>query len=390
MYAAVTEPLAGIKPIKTLGIEAFFLERFRRHVVRLGRLARRNGLLGQSLKPLLELLIVLGLLGPIGFMLAHGLPVVDMVPILAVFGTAAYRLMPSFVRMTNILQNLQFVRPVIALVHRDLAQAEQAPPSRQPVLPAPSLRNDIRLEGIGFAYEGTDEPVLTDITMTIRRGQSIALVGASGAGKTTLVDIILGLLQPTTGRILLDGRELPPGCRPQLLGYVPQDSFLINDTVRRNIALGAGTIDEAALRRAVTTAALDDFIAELPDGLDTMVGERGLRLSGGQRQRLAIARALYHRTDVLILDESTSSLDATTEAAVSEAIHRLKEIQTLIIIAHRLSTVRDCDRLFFMQAGRIVDEGNFAELLARNAAFRAMVRQMELTTPDAPALRSMV
>jgi ATP-binding cassette subfamily C protein len=381
MFAAVTEPLAGAKQIKTLGVEAFFGARFRDEIVELSRFTRRNAFVSQSLKPLLELLVIAGLLGPIAILLMRGRPLVEVVPVLALFGTAAYRLLPSFVRASNFLQTLQFARPMLALVQADLDRF--AATTTAPAIAAPArFLHELRLDRVSFVFDGTSEPVLRDISLVIRRGQSIALVGPSGTGKTTLADIILGLLEPSAGRLLIDGKPAGPGCRPQLFGYVPQESFLINDTIRRNIALGARRIDEAELRRAVEAASLGDFIASLPDGLDTMVGERGLRLSGGQRQRLAIARALYSRTDVLILDESTSSLDATTEATVSEAIHRLKETQTLIIIAHRLSTVRKCDRLFFMQRGRIVDEGSFAELLARNAAFRAMVREMELMAPE--------
>ncbi len=340
------------------------------------------------MKPLLELVVIAGLLGPIAFLLLRGLPVVEVVPILALFGSAAYRLLPSFVRMSNVVQSLQFARPMLSLVQADLDRF--AHPASRPAqeIAIPTLRHEIRLERVSFAFDGEAEPVLREVSLTIRRGQSVALVGASGAGKTTLVDIILGLHQPTAGVVRIDGCPLPPGCHPRLFGYVPQESFLINDTIRRNIALGAARTDDAEIRRAIDAASLGDFVASLPDGLDTVVGERGLRLSGGQRQRLAIARALYNKADVLILDESTSSLDATTEAAVAEAIHRLKEAQTLIIIAHSLSTVRNCDRLFFLDAGRIADEGSFAELSARNAAFRAMVREMELAGARAPAMRT--
>jgi len=220
--------------------------------------------------------------------------------------------------------------------------------------------------------------------LTVSRGDSIGIVGTSGAGKTTLVDLILGLLAPTSGRILIDGIEREAGAaQPRLFGYVPQETFLINDTIRKNIALGAGAerpIDEERLSRAIVAASLDEVVAHSPAGIDTVVGERGSRLSGGQRQRIGIARALYFDPDVLIFDESTSALDATTESAIAQAIQALRKDKTLIIIAHRLSTVKRCDRLFFMQRGRIVDSGSFAELATRSSDFTAMVREMELTS----------
>jgi ABC-type multidrug transport system fused ATPase/permease subunit len=382
MFSAVTEPLAGIKQIKTLGVERFFAERFRAEVLALGRPTRHNAFAGQALKPLLELVVVAGLLLPIAFLLLRGVAVVEIVPILALFGTAAYRLLPSFARMSTLLQALNFARPVIDLVATDLARFEHPGAFvRVAATPPVAFRHELRLDHVGFTFEDASEPALHNVSLTIRRGQSVALVGPSGAGKTTLADVILGLLSPTSGSILVDGRPAPGGCRPNLFGYVPQDSFLLNDTIRCNIALGADRVDESRVLDAVEAASLGAFIATLPDGLDTVVGERGVRLSGGQRQRLAIARALYNKTDVLILDESTSALDATTEAMVAEAINRLKGSQTLIIIAHRLSTVRNCDRLFFLLAGRIVDEGSFAELVVRNATFRAMVQEMELAHP---------
>jgi len=254
MFAAVTEPLAGIKQIKTLGIEEFFVGRFREQIGQLARLAQRNTFAGQSLKPLLEFLVVAGMLAPLAIMMARGLPVIEVVPILALFGTAAYRLLPSFVRMSNTLQGLQFARPVISLVGADLARFAGTSIVRPPHAATAVFSREIRLEHVGFTYPDAVEPVLSDISLTIRRGQSVGLVGTSGAGKTTLVDIVLGLLEPYSGSILIDGRPLDKGCHPTLFGYVPQESFLVNDTIRRNIALGVDRVDDAELRRAIDAA----------------------------------------------------------------------------------------------------------------------------------------
>lgn len=383
MYEAATEAMSGIKQLKILGIESHFIDRFNIQVQAYGSAARRNGFAGQALKPLLELLVVAGLLIPIAVTLLTGIAAADLVPVLALFGIAAYRLMPGLIHLTSVLQNLNFAQASFAMVDADLNAFGAFPSAHGSTGSGRRLLREIRLEHVSFSYEGTGAPSLDDISLTISRGESIGIVGASGAGKTTLVDLILGLLAPSNGRVLIDGVEREPGAaQPRLFGYVPQETFLVNDTIRKNIVLGAAAerpIDEERLARAKAAASLDDVVAHSPGGLDTVVGERGVRLSGGQRQRIGIARALYFDPDVLIFDESTSALDATTESAIAQAIQALRKDKTLIIIAHRLSTVKRCDRLFFVQRGRIVDSGSFAELAARNSDFKTMVQEMELT-----------
>jgi ABC-type multidrug transport system fused ATPase/permease subunit len=383
MYEVATEAMSGIKQLKILGIEDHFIGRFDTQVRNYGRAARRNSFAGQALKPLLELLVVAGLLIPIAVALLTGIAAADLVPVLALFAVSAYRLMPGLLHLTSVLQNLSFAQASFAMIDADLSAFRAFTSPHDPIKQDRRLLREIRLEHVSFCYDGTRAPSLDDVSLTIPRGDSIGIVGPSGAGKTTLVDLILGLLAPTSGRIVIDGREREAGAaQPRLFGYVPQESFLVNDTIGKNIALGAAdrSIDDGKLARALAAASLDEVVAQSPAGLDTVVGERGLRLSGGQRQRIGIARALYFDPDVLIFDESTSALDATTESAIAQAIQALRKDKTLIIIAHRLSTVKKCDRLFFMQAGRIVDSGSFAELAERNADFNAMVREMELTS----------
>jgi ABC-type bacteriocin/lantibiotic exporter with double-glycine peptidase domain len=386
IFAATTEPIVGIKQVKTSGIEAFFLAAFRSAYEDLGKVSRRSTFLAQSLRPVLELLITAVLLGAILALLLSGRPLTEIVPVIALFGAAAYRLLPSVVRINQVLQSLHFARSGIAAVHTDLAEVLHAPPPALPPLAAARARlaREIRLEHVTFRYPGTERDTLTDVSLVIPRGESVGIVGSSGAGKTTLVDIVLNILSPDSGIVLLDGAPLDPRQVPLLFSYVPQDSFLINDTLRRNIALGEAeaAIDDSRLAQAIVGASLNGFVDSLPGGVDTLVGERGVRLSGGQRQRIAIARAIYRNSDVLVLDESTSALDSLTEAAVAEAIQKLRGARTLIIIAHRLSTVRNCSRLFFLQGGRVVDEGSFSELKQRNAAFGAMVREMELSARE--------
>jgi ATP-binding cassette subfamily C protein len=248
------------------------------------------------------------------------------------------------------------------------------------------FRQSITCEDVSFVYEeaarpfdslalAQGKPALQDITLTIHRGESVGIVGPTGAGKSTLVDVLLGLLRPTSGRVLVDGDDLAgyEHAWQRLIGYVPQDPYLLDDTLRRNIAFGVpdSTIDEQRLARASTLAQLDEFVRQLPQGLETVVGEDGVRLSGGQRQRVAIARALYHDPDVLVFDEATAALDNQTEREVTRAIAALHGQRTLIVIAHRLTTVESCDRLIFLRDGRLVGVGPYAELL-RDPRFKAI------------------
>jgi ABC-type multidrug transport system fused ATPase/permease subunit len=225
-------------------------------------------------------------------------------------------------------------------------------------------------EALSFQYEQMDSEVLKDISILINKGEAIGFVGQSGSGKSTLIDILLGLLEPKSGCVRVNGLDIGVCKRSwqHIVGYIPQTIFLMDDSLRRNIAIGIADneIDEVAIREALKSAQLEDFVAALPEGLDTVVGERGVRLSGGQRQRIGIARALYHRPSVLVLDEATSSLDTETEHGVMQAVQALQGDKTVIIVAHRLSTVEYCDRLYRLDAGRIVDEGTFDEVMNRS------------------------
>jgi ABC-type multidrug transport system fused ATPase/permease subunit len=231
------------------------------------------------------------------------------------------------------------------------------------------LASSITIENLSFSYETASTQALTGVSIDIARGEAVGLVGPSGSGKSTLVDILLGLLEPTSGRVLVDGDDIHDNLRgwQDQIGYVPQSIFLTDDTLRRNVAFGLpkDQIDHDAVKSAIRSAQLEDFVASLPDGLDTIVGERGVRLSGGQRQRIGIARALYHNPDVLVLDEATSSLDTETEHGVMQAVQALQGEKTVIIVAHRLSTVEYCDRLYRLENARIVDEGTFSEVTSR-------------------------
>ena len=230
---------------------------------------------------------------------------------------------------------------------------------------------------VGYVYAPASRPAVTDVNLTIEQGQSIGIVGPTGAGKSTLLDLLLGLIEPTSGRLLVDDSDVSraPRAWQRQIGYVSQTPYLMDDSLRRNIAFGlpSDTIDEQHLRAAVSAAQLDDVVVTLPQGLDTPVGDRGVRLSGGQRQRVAIARALYRDPAVLVLDEATAALDLETEREVSRAIDALRGSRTVVVVAHRLSTVRRCDRIVVLKAGRVAAVGSYTELLATDSQFQQLI-----------------
>jgi ATP-binding cassette subfamily C protein len=301
----------------------------------------------------------------------------ESVPLLGLYAYAGFRVIPSANRIVFLLSEIRFGRAALDRVRGDLALIARNVPGGAAEPSDSDLRFEERLdlERVSYTYEQGAGPVITDLSLTIRRGESIGIVGATGAGKSTLVDLVVGLLEPTAGRLAVDGVDI----RTRLaswqrhIGYVPQSAFLIDDTLRRNIAFGIPDreIDERRVQAATQRAQLESLVASLPEGLATTVGERGVRLSGGERQRVGIARALYHEPAVLVFDEATSALDSRTEAELTRAIEALRGDTTLVLVAHRLSSVRHCDRLVLLRDGRIADSGTFDELMTRNADFRS-------------------
>ena len=358
--------LGGNKDVKILGREIEFLEQYRPHNV----LSARAGQLQTTLQLIprlwLELLAVSGLAILVISMLAQDRGLETVLPTLGLFAAVAFRLMPSVNRILCAVQSLRYGLPVIDLLHTEfnLTIPEVAGISNS-VTP---FFATLELSQITYTYPGVEMPALKDISLVIKRGESIGFIGTSGAGKSTLVDILLGLLTPDAGEMRVDSRNIHVNLRnwQDQIGYVPQSIFLTDDTLRRNIAFGLPNeqIDDAAVQRSIRAAQLDEFTTRLPDGLETLVGERGIRLSGGQRQRIGIARALYHDPAVLVLDEATSALDTATEDGVLQAVTALQGTKTIIIVAHRLSTVEHCDRLYRLEDGRVVAEGTSVEILA--------------------------
>ena len=327
----------------------------------------------------LETLAVLGFLFVAGYALALGKPMADLASTIGVFVLVALRLLPSMNRVLSGLSEIKKRSPFVELIHRDLSAigGESAPEETdRPAGNGPRF-STIELRGVSHTYGGTSGPALAGVDLAIRRGESIGIVGASGAGKTTLVDIVMGLVTPTGGSVLIDGKPVSAEdrLRSGLFGYVPQEVHLMDDTLRNNFAYAAGgePIDDERIARVAWLAGLTSLIADLPYGLETVVGERGARLSGGQRQRIAIARALYRDPEILVFDEATASLDNESEHLISQSVASLARGKTIITIAHRLSTIRNCDRIIFMRSGRILEIGTFAALYEKSEAFRNLV-----------------
>lgn len=367
---SLQQSLHGVRDIMVLGREAAFVDAFRRDRREFARARYLQRAAAQVPRTAIET----GLAGFIVvFIWVAALEqggTVGALPLLGLFGYAGARLMPELQAITRGLNLMKFVGPAVDDIHDDLVMFNAASSvARKAVEPMP-FRQFLEFEGVGFHYEGTDAEALTDIDVQIRAGESVGIVGPTGSGKSTLVDVLLGLLEPTSGQVTVDGVDLHTHARAWQanLGVVPQTVFLVDDTLTANIALGVppGEVDKEALDDAVVMAQLEQFVESLPHGFETIVGERGVRVSGGQRQRLAIARALYRQPSVLVFDEGTSALDTETEMALMQALESLRGQRTLVTVAHRLTTVENCDRVLLLRDGRLVDEGPLSELAARN------------------------
>ena len=384
-FKSANESLGGIKDLKILGRELALLERFAFHAQRHAKINVSAGILSQLPRYAMETIAFSGILLIVLINLGSEKTIEHMAPLLALYAYAGYRLLPALQQIFAGISKVRISVPALELLHRDMREGNAATDAdntlkkTQDIQPLP-LTHELVVKNVTFYYPGAQEPAIKEINLTIATNTSIGLVGATGSGKTTIVDIILGLLKQTSGRLLVDGLEISDDNLPRWqrnLGYVPQQIYLSDDTITHNIAYGIlhKEIDMDAVIRAARIANLHWFIEkELPYGFETVIGERGVRLSGGQRQRIGIARALYHDPGVLIMDEATSALDGITEEAVMEALRTLSGEKTIITIAHRLTTVKDCDVIYLMDNGRIVSQGTYDELLKYSSWFQEAAR----------------
>ena len=389
-YKLVGEAFSGIKEIKVLHREDYFVKAYSQESLQMIHDQSWNAIVGQIPRFVLEAIAFGGIILFVLLLIITEKAAGEIVSLSGLFAFAGYRLIPALQEIFNALTSMRFNQAVLDRVHKDITQGTcqgttqdwtTAPFEERGCRPL-RFEKELRLAHIKYRYPSAKSEVLEDISLTIKRNTSVAFVGQTGAGKTTLADIILGLLIPAEGAISVDDVVIEASNRASWqrnLGYVAQHIHINDDTIRHNIAFSIpeADIDQNAVEQAARIANLETFITEeLPLGYETLVGERGVRLSGGQRQRIGIARALYHNPEVLVFDEATSALDGATEEAVLTALRNAARFKTLIIIAHRLATVRDCDRIHVLEKGRIAGEGTYEELLETNDAFKALTKKM--------------
>jgi ABC-type multidrug transport system fused ATPase/permease subunit len=382
-FVVVQEAFGGIKDVKLGGLERAVLDRFAVPSATRARVQITAGVISQLPGLVLQGLLFGGVMVLLLFLVGKAGNLQEALPVVSLYALAGYRLMPAIQRVFEEVGKLRASETAVDSLLEDFARAplpDQSPASaNERDEEGVRLRRTLELQDVTYQYPGAERAALDGVSLTIASTESIGLVGPTGSGKTTLVDVLLGLLAPHHGAVVVDGQPLATDASRRqwrrAIGYVPQQIFLSDDSIAANIAFGvpARRIDMAAVERAARMARLHDFVStDLPEGYATRVGERGVRLSGGQRQRIGIARALYHDPDVLVLDEATSALDNLTELAVMDAVRSLSRRKTIIMIAHRLSTVRECDRIILLESGRISATGSFDELLATNERFRRM------------------
>ena len=379
-YKSLNELLSGIKTIMVYGKQNFFYDRYFRASREFCNVQPQYNLILAAPRYALEFLAFGSILSITIYLYISSGNIQSALPRLSLYAVAGYRLLPALQKAFAAAAKMRHNSPVFHKLYDDLVfslhqkELDQEQPQDLP------FAEQIDLDRVEFLYENTDQAVIQGLEVTIKKGQTVAFIGSTGSGKTTLVDLIVGLLHPVKGSIKIDDQDLDLStikAWQQNISYVPQEVFLFDDSVLQNITLGAKPkeVDQALLKKATQMADIHDFIQnDLPQGFDTEIGEKGVRLSGGQRQRLGLARALYSQPAVLVLDEATSALDSITERGIIQSLQSLPANLTTIVIAHRLSTVRHADCIYILNQGRIVAQGNYQELMHSNETFKTMVQ----------------
>jgi len=378
-FKLMGEGFGGIKDALLLNRQEDFTNRFKTACDKYAVAQGANMALAQAPRYAMELVAFGSVIFLVLYLLAtHEGNLGAILPVLSVYALAGMKMLPAFQQAYTGLSQIRGNLAAFDTVQDDLRASslehvKATTQSKERLVP----QREVRLNNVVFSYPGKEEPALKNIDIRIPANGVIALVGASGSGKSTAIDLLLGLIQPQEGDILIDGQPLTKENQrawQNTVGFVPQSIFLADSSIRENIAFGLPleSIDEESVRRAATMAHLDELFAQLPQGLDTQVGERGVQLSGGQKQRIGIARALYNDAEVLVLDEATSALDGITEKLIMDAIHDFSGKKTIIMIAHRLATVRQCETIYFLEKGKLIDKGTYNELASKNPVFRRM------------------
>ena len=378
-YAAVSEAFGAIKEIKLSGLEKVYTKKFSKPAKSIAYHSAAMTIVSQLPRFALEIVAFGGLLLAVLYLMSKSGSFNNAVPIIALYAFAGYRLMPALQQIYNSFAQMRFVGPALDSLYEDIRNIQ--PSNHNHNKDKLHLKESITLDQIHYYYPNSSKYVLKNISLNISARSTVAFVGATGSGKTTTVDIILGLLEAQQGTLKVDGKIISESNRrnwQQSIGYVPQQIYLADDTITANIAFGINpeNINKVDVERAAKIAELHEFVVnDLLEKYNTVVGERGVRLSGGQRQRIGIARALYHNPQLLIMDEATNALDNLTEEVVMRAVNNLSKEITIILIAHRLSTVKDCDKIFFLEKGEMNASGKFNELIRTNESFSSMAKK---------------
>jgi len=373
----VNEGIGGFKEVTLTSRKPWFIKKFEKSMLNLSKAEIFQQTTKQSVSPIIETIAIAGMFLIAFILLKQGHSLAALSSILALFALSIRRLLPAVNNVIANYNSLRYYAYSVDPIYQDLVNLKKYQNIDYTNKNKKSfLKEKIDIKNLDFKYQKSQKLILKNISFSISQGQAIALVGSTGSGKTTLADLVLGLLKPTKGKIEVDGVDIQKNISSwqQNIGYIPQFIYLSDDSIKNNIAFGLeeNEIDNDKLQRAIEVSQLTEFISELPEKENTKIGEQGIRLSGGQRQRIGIARALYDNPEVLVMDEATSSLDNITEKFIIEAIEKLKKDRTIIIIAHRLSTVKNCDKLYILKKGEIVDQGTYSELIKKNGEFRDM------------------
>ena len=368
MLKKINESVHGLKEVRILGNEKYFYDQVLSHSAGLSNTMKRKDFISSVPRYFLELIMILFIVSIVVLYSYQDKELELVVPILTMFSIAAIRLLPSVNQIVAGISHIRFGRPIVSLLYKDLVGAKDHHfDTNTNNFNKDSSFKSIELRNVSFSYPSRDYKVINNLTIKINKGDSVGIIGPSGSGKTTLLDILLGLIEVDKGSVLFNGADLNHHSYKwkSHVAYIPQNIFIIDDTITRNIALGVpdDLIDHAMLNNSINQSKLTELINQMPEGTSTLLGEFGIQLSGGQRQRIALARAFYHNREVLVMDEATSALDNETEAEIVDEIKHLKGDKTLIVIAHRLSTVKHCDYIYRIHKGKIAEEGNYESVV---------------------------